>query len=186
MASTVGHALCGMICLLGTKPARLSSAVTLSWFSVVLFMVLANLPDVDFLLGYLLVADPRAYHQGPTHTLAFALGVGSLVGVVSHARLRMGRWPAAAACVLVICSHLVVDLFTGPFPGLNPTPGIALLWPFSAAPWPAPVTLFLGIRHDSVAALIGPHNARAIIREILILAPLTALLLVCIRRNGRG
>ena len=166
-----------MICLLGTKPARLAKSVTLSWFSAVLFVALANLPDVDFLIGYLLASDPRAYHQGPTHTLLFALGVGSLVGVAAHTRLRMGRWPAAAACVLAIGSHLVVDLFTGPSPGLNPTPGIALLWPFSAAPWTAPVTLFLGIRHESVAVLIGPDNMRAILREVLILGPFTALLL---------
>lgn len=97
-------------------------------------MVAAVLPDLDviaFQAGVPLGSELS--HRGFTHSLCFAAGV-AFIGMSIHARLHAGAstalWFLFAACA----SHGVLDAFT------NGGSGIALLWPFSAQRYFAPVT----------------------------------------------
>lgn len=85
---------------------------------------LAMLPDVDHRI-------PGLRHRGPTHTLVFALVVGTALAclgvVVPHeldpmVQLGLGVFGFVIGVVSVL-AHLVADLLT-------PT-GVQLLWPFS-------------------------------------------------------
>lgn len=188
MPSTVGHALCGVSCLLAANTAKPAS-IPLFPRNALLFMVLANLPDIDFLIGYAVAGDPHAYHQGPTHSLLFALVAGVIAGFAWRGRL--GRWPAAAVFSATILSHDVIDMLAGPAPGFNRSAGLALLWPFDSRTISAPVTIFPEILHMSFADLFGWHNAIAIAHEIVVFLSIIALL--CIwravhrrSRTGRG
>jgi len=183
MSSTVGHALCGVTCLLGATAIIPRGSFHFNWRGVALFMTLANLPDIDFLVGYLVASDAHAFHQGPTHCLLFAVVMGLLLGFVF--RRRLGLWPATIAFTLTIVSHDVVDVFSGPAPGFNRSPGIALLWPFDTEMVSAPFTIFPGILHENLEQLVSLHNAIAMIYEAAVFLPLIALLLLWLAKRGR-
>ena len=139
-------------------------------------MVLANLPDIDFLAGYLWASNPHAFHQRATHTLAFAVLAGLLAGIVW--RRPFGLWPTSAVFIATILSHDVVDMFTGPAPGFNLSPGLALLWPLYTEAISAPLTIFPGILHSTLEDLISRHNVMAIMHEGVVFMPIIALLYV--------
>lgn len=190
MASTVGHALCGVSCLLAVIAASPGRPIPFTFRSVALFVVLANLPDIDFLAGYLWASDPHLFHQRATHTLAFAGLAGFLAGIVW--RGPFGLWTAAGAFSFTILSHDLVDMLSGPAPGFNRSPGLALLWPFDEGMVSAPLTIFAGIRHSTIEELIGLHNVMAMAHECAVFLPIIALLYVWraknprIRANGAG
>jgi inner membrane protein len=99
---------------------------------------LSLLPDVD-VIGFaygVQYGDPWG-HRGATHSLVFAVTVGTVVGLAAPLFRRPAIRTAVLAC-LVLVSHAVLDTMTDG--GL----GCALFWPFDLtryfAPWrPIPV-----------------------------------------------
>jgi hypothetical protein len=89
---------------------------------LVYITLLANLPDLDILLGLIAQGNGAAYHRGPTHSLLFALIAGFLA-------YRAGRWwpripPIGfGLCFLLIFSHILADML------LTASP-VSLFWPF--------------------------------------------------------
>jgi len=84
------------------------------WRVAVFIAVLANLPDVDVLIGLLLRGNGHAFHRGPTHSLLFALFMGF---VASRAWTLWSQIPKMSfkSCVLIIVSHVLADVvFTNP------------------------------------------------------------------------
>lgn len=178
MASTLGHALCGLTVLAWAAP-RIDVASV--WRrEVPLFVVLANLPDIDMLAGWLWTGDVFAFHGGLTHGMAFAL-----LAAMAFAVLLPGTgtrpW-RTAVYFLAILSHDLVDMLTGSAPGMNPTRGVEFWSPFSDRAVSSPVTLFLGPHHDSWARLFSPHNLKVMGLEALCFTP---LLLVAYGMRGR-
>ncbi|MFT5684236.1 MAG: inner membrane protein [Myxococcota bacterium] len=97
------------------------------------FAALSMLPDADVVAFVLDIpySDPFG-HRGASHSLAFAAGMGVLVGGISR-RVKLGLLVAA-----VVASHPLLDSLTDG--GL----GVALWWPWEDArvfaPWrPIPV-----------------------------------------------
>lgn len=90
-------------------------------------VVVANLPDLDFLPGAL--ADvPGLYHRGVGHTIPAAI-IAGLVVAAAVTRFR-GRFPEMALLgCLVYGSHLLADMVH--FGGGNI--GVQILWPLSDA-----------------------------------------------------
>jgi LexA-binding, inner membrane-associated putative hydrolase len=91
------------------------------WRKLALIGLLANLPDVDMVIGLILQGDGSLFHRGPTHSLLFAAGIGWLAS-------RAWRWwtrtasPSLLWCASIILSHILADaLFT--------SAPISLLWP---------------------------------------------------------
>lgn len=146
---------------------------------VVLCAALAMAPDLDFVPGIGL-GRPALYHQGASHSLAFAAAAG-LLGAWALRGSGLSAARAAAVCAAAWASHLALDLFG---PDARPPIGIPLLWPFTDATWLSPLTLLPGIHHaratstgtaewlGSVASL---HNLWAIAIELAVAAPLVAL-----------
>jgi membrane-bound metal-dependent hydrolase YbcI (DUF457 family) len=139
-----------------------------------LYAVLANLPDVDLLIGLLLKGDAQAYHGGVTHSIFFAVVMGLVASLILRRRFAI-RW-SLFVFSLAVASHVLVDSFTGTHIGVHSTRGYALFWPFSQTVWPMPVTLFPGVQHDTLARLLSAHNLAVIGYEILIFVPVIALL----------
>jgi len=84
--------------------------------------ILANLPDVDIILGLMFHGNGNLFHRGPTHSLLFALLAGYLA---SHLWRLWGRIPQLGfpLCFSLVFSHVLADmLFT--------TAPVSLLWPF--------------------------------------------------------
>lgn len=174
MASTVAHALCGISCQLGLAGANRRRSIPLTFRSAALFMLLANLPDIDFLAGYLVARDPNAFHQGPTHSLLFAMVAGLLAGCAW--RQQLGFRLASVVSTITILSHDFIDILTGPSLGFVRSPGLALWWPLGTEKISAPVTLFPGILHLTAGELVSLHNVFAVGFEIAVFIPILVLI----------
>lgn len=96
-------------------------------FTALLFsVVVANLPDLDFLPGAL-ANEPVLYHRTIAHTIPAGLLCGLIIGVVLT---RFGKrfWEISALGALVYCSHLFADMVD--FGGGNI--GVQIFWPLNA------------------------------------------------------
>lgn len=121
-------------------------------------LVLAGLPDVDHRI-------PFVEHRGPTHTLAFALLVGAVLGAVGFLMAptlgldpRIAGLAGAVVGTYGIVAHLVGDVLT--------PAGIAPFWPVSSRNYSLAVAransvvantalLVLGVIVTVVAAVVG-------------------------------
>ncbi len=135
-------------------------------------VLLANLPDLDFLFG--LGWRANELHRGFTHSLLAAIAVSLLLA--SFWRITAGYWRSAAIYFLAYGSHLVIDLCTGVKLGWNHTGyGIPLFWP-----WPQQFTssliLLYGVRHATLGALFSLDNLWSCAYELVVLGGLTLVL----------
>lgn len=92
------------------------------WKTAVFIGILANLPDVDVLIGLLFRGNGWAFHRGPTHSLVFALLTACLA---SRAWKTWSHVPKISfvSCFLVIVSHVIADSLIG-------SSAVSLFWPF--------------------------------------------------------
>ena len=91
------------------------------WRQVGFVTLLANIPDIDIIVGLLLYGNGSALHRGPTHSLLFAL----LTGLLASNAWRLGRlFPRVdfAICFSLIVSHVLADFFLTSAP-------ISFCWP---------------------------------------------------------
>jgi inner membrane protein len=172
MALCLAHATAGYLAYEALRPAGPHRPWLLAGA-----VVLANVPDLDFLPG-LAVGDPDAYHRGVTHTLLAALVVAAGVGLVARWRRVPRAWWWAAFAAVAYGSHLLVDWMTV---DVVPPHGIQLLWPFSDRWLHAPGSLLGEIVIDRsgrlafVASLLTPAALLAWAREVAILIAAVAL-----------
>ena len=111
MSTPIGHAIVGLALArrFGVKsPLSLGTAVAV-----------ANLADADIVLGILLHRDPWKLHRHSTHTPAFALGAGALLGALGLIRvdrgvIRRSLFADALTGAIVACSHLALDRLSRP------------------------------------------------------------------------
>ncbi len=118
MPFPIGHTAIG---LATHETARSSPARGPRLTSVIFITLLANLPDLDVLLGLIFQDNGAAFHRGPTHSLLFALLAGyaaSWMWRLWHRIPRLGF----GLCSLLIFSHVVADMF------LTTSP-VSLFWP---------------------------------------------------------
>ena len=84
--------------------------------------VLANLPDIDVLIGLILHGNGNLFHRGPTHSLLFAVVMAL---VAANAWRLWSKIPKLdfLLCFFLIFSHVLADAF------LTASP-VSLKWPF--------------------------------------------------------
>ncbi len=92
------------------------------WKLAFFIVLLANLPDIDVLIGLLFQGNGNAFHRGPTHSVIFALAMGFLA---SNAWKFWSQIPKIGFrnCFWVIISHVMADFFFG---GSQ----VSFFWPF--------------------------------------------------------
>ena len=138
-------------------------------------LLMANLPDVDFLFGFIR-GDPNQYHGYVTHSLVFAM-----IMAILFARLMQDKkflFKNTFRAFSIIVSHDLMDSFSSQKLGFYPGDGAALFYPFSDIKIAFPLSLFYGIRHQDLNQLLSSTNIWHIIYEILVLGPLLAVILV--------
>jgi inner membrane protein len=148
------------------------------WSRALGYMAIANLPDADFLVGFVL-GSPGTFHRGVSHTVLAALVFGAAAATLTRWRWR-DRWaPAAALLAVVYASHLLVDALTVDVRG---PAGAQFFWPLSSAYYIAPVTIFHEILIDGsnraafVRSVVGWPAVAVLLREaVLALAAVTVL-----------
>ena len=177
MASAITHAFVGAALASAAPRALPRARLTL------LLAVLAALPDLD-VIGQRL-GIPYAHplgHRGFSHSLVFALLIGSAAALVSFRRPGQPRAAALALAVAATASHGLLDALTDA--GL----GIGFFIPFDTGRYyfswrPLPTSPL------SVGAFLGARGAAILREEILSVWLPTALLsggLALIRRRTRA
>ena len=166
---------------------------------LLLCLVLANAPDIDFLFG-ISKGNLNFYHQTGTHTVAWIALVSLSVWMIiwlaiprgaGQARLPRTRHdhegsPTAAESargfffILALTgSHLIADMGCA---DNSPPYGLMLTWPFSDRYWTLPVALFPAVAKSAWADLWTLHNVGVMTVEMLITLPLVAAVLLWKRR----
>jgi membrane-bound metal-dependent hydrolase YbcI (DUF457 family) len=145
---------------------------------------IANVPDLDLLIGPILGEHPHYLHGQMTHSISFAVFVGIFFGLAA----KLSKVDAKHCIVWALCgfsgilSHVLIDWYTGPNPGVNPSFGTMIMWPFSEERIQASVTLFLGPEHASLKELFSLHNLWVMTRELIVFGGFGVLLLALSKR----
>ena len=92
------------------------------WHRLVLITILANLPDIDVIIGLFVRSDGYAFHRGPTHSLLFAVVAALLVWFANKRWLNFSGF-SYSYCFVLIISHVLADVW------LTNTP-VSFFWPF--------------------------------------------------------
>ena len=106
---------------------------------LVFAVLLANLPDLDFVPQLLL---GERFHHGPTHSILFGFAIVTAIWVLATLFVRKYRGAAAALALMLYASHLVLDLLS------QGGRGMQLLWPFSTQYFQSPLRIFPAVHHS--------------------------------------
>lgn len=118
MPLPVAHACVGAGVVAVIRPH--SNAKSDLWLPMLLGAILANCPDLDFIVARM--TQDHGWHRGPTHSLFFALVVGLIILAVMGA----SRWREAVGYGLALMSHGLLDFAATKLGG-----GVELLWPLT-------------------------------------------------------
>lgn len=176
MPLPLGHTIVGYSFAASTGVQFRRQALT----TVLFCMVVANLPDLDFLPGAL-ANEPVLYHRTIAHTLPAALVCGLIVGAVLT-RFGGRFREITLLAILVYASHLLADMVDF---GANNI-GVQLFWPLSEhwvsirTPWSGSDGGWLVFHRgqDSAgffASFITGEFFRAQLAQALVFAPLLAV-----------
>ena len=185
MASPVAHSFAGFwTFLLFAKQLRLR--LSLPWRSWLpqlgLLIVVANLPDFDFIIS-LAVLGNATLHHGFTHSLTLTVLVSLALSYVW--RIAQSFWPTFAIYFTAYGSHLLIDLFTGSRLGWTSSGyGIPLFWPWDRT-FTSPLILVPGVRHVDLHALFSIQNFWSAIYELVLFGAITAVVLLIRARLAR-
>jgi membrane-bound metal-dependent hydrolase YbcI (DUF457 family) len=165
MPSPIGHAVAGCAVVWGAdlldhRPSSARLTLTAA--------ALAAAPDLDLVFSH--------FHRSATHSLTAVALVFIIAAAVTGqvSQLREVRWRVACICAAAYATHLLLDwLAADQFPPF----GIQALWPFSRRFFISGVDIF---DQTERLHLLRPatldQNARAIAKELILLAPIAAAL----------
>jgi hypothetical protein len=154
LALPIAHATAGYLVHRagrGVLPEDRSSLA--GWRRAVVFVIVGKLPDMDFLVGFV-IGRPGAFHRGISHTLLAAVVFAVAAGAVARWRDQQRFRPTALLFGAAYLSHLLLDYLTI---DTQPPLGAQFLWPFSSAYCMSPVTIFTEMHIDGAtrAGFVG-------------------------------
>ena len=170
MCTPVGHSLAGLALFYatGNKSAK-EDTRRLGWF-----ILLANLPDFDFIPG-ILIGDPGRFHHGVTHSIGFVLLIAFMAWLWGKPALANNRFMIFNLSDLLVGSHLLIDWLTWDPPG-NDAQCIPLFWPWSDASFLSPITIFNRVeRQDLLSYETLSNNLSGLVIETAVLLPFVLL-----------
>ena len=196
MATTVGHALCGVDCLLMLRVWKPSVFNRTTWGGLAIAAIIANFPDLDIAVSALISNNHLKYHGLYTHMPGYMLIFAALLALVAQHRSvskvsvaafgsRLSYCDGFLLIALPLLSHAVLDFLTGPNRGFFSSFGTPILGPIIESRMHAPFTLFLGPHHDSMERFIDWYNVWVVCSEVLIFAPLTGWLVIFSRKMSK-
>ena len=86
--------------------------------------ILANLPDIDTLVGLVMYGNGDIFHRGPTHSMVFSIAAGYFASQLWRLWSRIPRF-GFQLCTLLIFSHVAADMLLTSAP-------VSLLWPLES------------------------------------------------------
>jgi len=184
MPSPVAHSLVGY-CIYQLTPGAKRRH---QWSLLALYLVLANVPDLDFIPG-LLVGDAGRYHHGLMHSIGFAALFGLGFSVLLYLYKQAASRRNFTIFFSLYFSHVILDYFSldssAPF-------GVPLFWPLSSKYYIASQALFSDIQRVSsptsmfISSIFSLHNFWSVCVELVVLFPFAFLLWAWRRRSEPG
>ncbi len=158
-----------------------------SWRLLLLLVILANLPDADFLPG-LLVGNANQWHH---HYFSHSLGAAIVVGVLTAFFYTKGAdRKFGLYCGLFFgayFSHLVLDYVTTdtsePF-------GLPMFWPLTSEYYYSPITVFMSVHKIGASdqffkSLLVIHNVWVLLWEAVVFVPILTIIKIAMLRAKR-
>ena len=179
MPSPIGHSLSGLFVYFLFNRKRFSN-----WMVLALLLFMANLPDLDFLLGFI-KGNPNAYHHQFMHSLIFVVAVALIIAFAFNKLLTQGRYFLSFIWLCIPgFTHLFLDALSR---DTSAPYGMQLLWPFSKEYFMFPFTIFADIQRSSenstfISSLFSLHNFEALLVEIVVLTPVVILAFLKFRK----
>jgi membrane-bound metal-dependent hydrolase YbcI (DUF457 family) len=182
VASPIAHTFAGFWTFL-ILAAQLKTRLAAQWRQWLprlgVLMLVANLPDLDFLP--VLFNGNASLHHSFTHSLTFAILVSLALSCAW--RIAPGFWQSTLLYFTAYSSHLLIDFFTGTKIGWTHTGfGIPLFWPWSKE-FSSPLILTFGVRHKNFAALFSLENVWSCTYELLTCGAITVVAFVIWKRR---
>ena len=131
MSSPIGHSLAGY--LIHTISNRTFSPG--NYRSLLIFIIIANLPDLDFLPG-ILIGEPNRYHHGISHSLGAAVIFSICCAFLLQINRHATALKAFGVYLGLYASHLALDLLSL---DSRPPHGIPIFWPVTSEYYILPV-----------------------------------------------
>jgi len=188
MPLPIAHSAAGLAGYLTFKKRTPDSSPKQELLLVGLCLFLANLPDLDFIPGFL-CGEPGRFHHGPSHSLVVGL-VGALIfyRFACYWLTGISKKRIFACCLVSLLSHLVLDYFSAdtskPF-------GVPLFWPFDTEYYMSPFPLFRDVQRNQdtlgtfFSTIINTNNAWGIAVESLFSGTILFALFAFKRRSNR-
>jgi inner membrane protein len=181
MPSPLGHSVMGyMIYRATARPVG-----RYRWQRTMLYLFAANVPDLDFIPGFV-IGDPNLYHHGISHSIGFALLFAATFSLFLALQKQETIGRNFAIFLSLYGSHIALDYFSidtsAPY-------GEPLFWPISNEYYIAPFAFLPDIWRASssiefMPSLFNLHNLWAVSVEFLLLFPFI-LLVSALRKQGR-
>lgn len=168
MPSPLGHGLAGLAAGWAVAPPAKGRRPLIA--QAALFIALGAAPDLDLLVGR---------HRYETHSIGAAVIAGAVAALM--------RWPVAATRARIFwatcaawATHPLLDMLA---PDHWPPIGVMAFWPISRGFYITGLEWFLPIDRDWRSSAALRLDARAAVREMVILVPVVVL--VWWIRSGR-
>ena len=124
-------------------------------------------PDLDLLISS---------HRGESHSVGAAL----IAGLLALAITKRPRW--AVAVTLTWGSHILLDWLSN---DTRPPIGVMALWPFTRDYYKAGIEIFPPVSRHYWESRFWLYNLKAVVMELLILLPITAVVVRLFRGRRR-
>ena len=174
MPTPIGHSIIGLGVALGFSPGRRLKDIVGDRRTLALALALANLSDLDLLVGLLAYGSAARYHGLFMHSVFFAVAVAGLVTLVPWP--AVSAWRRFALALALLLSHPLADMLQAPWgAGLFAGLGVRVFSPLSDERWTFPVSLLLGVEHQTWRQLLSVRSAVVILLELACLLPLLLL-----------
>jgi inner membrane protein len=165
------HSAAGLAGYLAFRNKDLNSAKNEELYLFGACLFLANLPDLDFLPGFIMGSIGK-YHHGLSHSLAvsFSLAIFFYFCLIKYLK-AISRIRILACCMVSALSHPIFDYFSK---DTSLPYGVPLFWPFQANHYISAIPLFTDVQRnqDSIgnffsSLLFNPNNIRGVAIESL-------------------
>jgi len=176
MPSPIGHSLTGYIIYRATSDKYVTHQ---TWHTVLFYLLCANLPDLDFLPGFL-VGEPNRFHHGISHSFGFSILFGLLVSLFLYGRKSEGFLRNFLIFFSLYFSHVFLDYLAD---DTSLPYGEPLWWPISSRYYISTISIFTDIHRASssglfITSLINLHNLWAVTVEFLVFLPVVGLIVI--------
>ncbi len=163
MASPVGHSLAGLLGFFLVGENEEFFKYYSSKRLMITAIIIANLPDIDFILGYLFYRDFDAVHRQFTHSF----WLGFLVCIIIYSCLRFYRKIPYSFLVWLwglYFSHILLDMLA--YDRYAPA-GVQCFLPFSSDYFAFPISILGGL--SFTGGIIQLNNFLTVLQEIFVI-----------------